>query len=466
MALLCLSRNHPLSPSVQPDVKAKTLLISASTALIFMEGQNIGSAETKDQNWHQWRGPEATGASTTADPPVQWSETKNVRWKVKTTGFGTSTPIIWGEKIFLLSAVKKAQKTEAKSENAAAAPGGPPRSEKPSDTYAFVVSCLDRTTGKTLWEKIVREEIPHEGHHRDHGFASASPVTDGEHLIAYFGSRGLYCLDFSGKVLWEKDFGNMTTRNGFGEGASPALHGNTVIVNWDHEGDDDFIAAFDKVTGKELWRNKRQEPTGWSTPLIVDFKGGQQVIVSATGRSRSYDLLTGKQIWECAGQTVNAIPSPVTDGKTVYLMSGFRGSNLQAIKLGGEGDLSGGSSILWSHNKSTPYVPSPLLVDQRLYFLANNNGILSVWDAGTGKAYIDAERLEGISGVYASPVSAKSKVYICGREGSTLVLKDGPKLEILASNRLDEKIDASPALVGGELFIRGHEHLYSLKEMP
>jgi outer membrane protein assembly factor BamB len=303
--------------------------------------------------------------------------------------------------------------------------------------------------------------VPHEGHHQDHGFASASPVTDGEHVLAYFGSRGLYCYDLEGNLKWEKDFGDMQTRNGFGEGSSPALHGNTVVAYWDHEGDD-FIIALDKRNGNELWRKPRNEATGWSTPLIVEHAGQRQVVINATGKVRGYDFATGNPIWEIGGQAANTIPSPVSADGIVYVTSGHRGSALQAIKLGFTGDLADTAALLWSHGKSTPYVPSPLLVDGLLYFIASNQPLLSCFDAKTGKPHFEAERLAGIFGIYASPVSAKDRVYVLGREGTCLVLKKGPTLEILATNKLNDKTDASIALVGNELFIRGHENLYCI----
>lgn len=440
------------------------------------------NAAPSDQNWPAWRGPLLNGVSPTGDPPIEWSEANNVKWKVKVPGRGTSTPIIWENQIFLQSAVPTGKKVEppaAKPETGgpaagavAQAPegqrrrggGGGMRSQKPTEVLRFDVISLDRKTGSVLWQKTMREELPHEGHHGDHGFASYSPITDGQHLISYFGSRGLHCLDLKGNIKWQKDLGKMQTKNSFGEGSSPALYQNTVVVLWDHEGAD-FIAAFDKNSGKELWHEARDEDTTWSTPLIVPVNGKPQVIVSATRKIRSYDLATGKQIWECAGMTDNAIPTPVTADGVLYATSGFRGSALLAIKLAGAlGDLADTPAILWKHNKSTPYVPSPLLYGDKLYFFAGNNAMLSCFDVKTGKPLIDAERIEDLQGVYASPVGVKDRVYLIGRNGAAKVIKHSDKVEVLASNRLDDRIDASPAIAGKELFLRGHEHLYCLAE--
>lgn len=456
-------------------------------------------------SWPQWRGPLATGVAPLADPPNEWSETKNVKWKVKIPGAGSSTPAIWGNKVFILTAIATGKKPEKKTAeflgNAApygdgtnaetprpefqprregrppgrdgfrGGPGGPGgfrggpgggRGEAPSELYQFVILCIDRNTGKTIWQKIAREEVPHEGTQQNNTFASASPITDGKHVFAFFGSRGLYCYDMDGNLKWSKDFGNMQTRNGFGEGASPALHGNTLVVYWDDETENDFIIAFDAKTGDQLWKNPRKEETGWSTPLIVEHDKKFQVVVNATGKVRSYNLADGKEIWSSGGQTVNAIPTPVADMNTVYVTSGFRGSALHAIALGRTGDLTGTDAIRWSHDKNTPYVPSPLLVDSLIYFVKSTDAMLSCLDAKTGKVNFEAERLEDLNGIYASPVAAKDRVYVLGRNGVCVVLKKGNKLEIIATNKLNDKTDGSLALAGKEIFIRGAENLYCI----
>ena len=459
--------------------------------LIAAAAPAFGADGDSASHWPQWRGPLANGVAPEGNPPTTWSETENVKWKIKLPGAGTGTPIIWGNQIFIQAAIPTGKKIEPAAENKAAANfspnvfgrpqtpaapatpapgdgqrqrrpgGGGGGGEKPSEVHQFALISIDRATGRTQWQKIAREEVPHEGHHRDHGFASYSPVTDGRLVFSWFGSRGLHCYDVKGELKWQKQLGQQRTVAGFGEGNSPALSGDTLVVNWDHEGDD-FIAAFDKTTGRELWRNPRDEKTTWSTPLIVQYDGKPQVIVSASQRIRSYDLATGKQLWECGGMTANVIPTPVSDFGMVYAASGFRGNSLLAIKLGRTGDLTDSDAIAWKHGKSTPYVPSPLLYGDKLYFLAGNNPVFSCFNAKTGQTLIDAERLEGPSGFYASPVGAGGRVYLAGRNGTSLVLKNSDKLEILATNKLDEKFDASPAVVGHELFLRGHEYLYCI----
>jgi outer membrane protein assembly factor BamB len=400
----------------------------------------------------------ATGAAPAANPPVRWSETENIKWKVAVPGFGTSTPVIWEDRVFLLSARASGNKAESLP-----TAGNAFGTFKPEDAYQFILLCYNRADGSLRWQQVARELVPHEGHHRDHGFASASPVTDGQHVFVHFGSRGTYCYDLDGRLVWERDLGDMQTRNAFGEGSSPALHGDTLVINWDHEGED-FIVALDKRTGDTRWRKDRDEPTGWSTPLVVERETRPQVIVNATGKVRSYDLTTGEQIWELGGQTANAIPSPVAQDGVAYITSGFRGSALFAVRLGATGDLTRTEAILWSHNKSTPYVPSPLLCEGLLYLVSGNSGRLSCFDAKSGQAHYEAEQMPGLLGIYASPVAAAGRVYVMGREGTAVVLKAAPEIAVLATNKLEDKVDASLAVVDRELFVRGHQHLYCIAE--
>jgi outer membrane protein assembly factor BamB len=466
-------------------VASLVVVISAPAARAATTAEPAAATTTRaESNWPQWRGPLASGAAPTADPPITWGEGRNVRWKVKLPGRGTSTPIIWGDSIFIQAAIP----TGKAADGAAAAPAAPrtagpvpgdrPGGRRggggggfgalppPTEPYQFVLLCLDRKTGQPRWQKVAREEVPHEGHHRDHGFSSYSPVTDGAHVYAYFGSRGLHCYDTDGNLKWQKDLGRMQTRNGFGEGSSPALFADTIVVNWDHEGDD-FIVALDKSNGEQRWRELRDEDQTWSTPLIVEHDGQAQIITAATNRVRSYDLKTGKQIWEAPGLTTNTIPSPVAGDGMVFATAGFRGSALYAIRLGHSGDLSGTDAIAWSAKRGTPYVPSPLLYGERLYLYSGNNAMLSCYDAKTGKPVIETERIDDIDGVYASPIGADGRVYLVGRNGATVVIKHldkSDKVEVLATNQLDERFDASPAAAGKELFLRGHEYLYCVAE--
>lgn len=421
-----------------------------------------------EKNWHQWRGPHATGAAASdANPPLTWSETENVRWKVAIPGMGHATPIVWEEKIFVQTAIQgEAQKVKEPDDDNPFSGFFRQRGGGPTNTYQFALLAINRSDGSILWQKTLREEVPHEGTHQDASFASNSPVTDGEYVYAYFGSRGLYCVDMDGNVKWEKDIGEMRKSNAFGEGSCPVLYGNTLIIVQDHEGPTpSFIIALDKRNGDVLWKTERDERTTWTTPLVVEQDGKPQVIVSATNRTRSYDLANGKMLWECGGLTRNVIPTPVADDGFVYVTSGFRGNSLQAIRLDvAKDDITNSDAIVWQHNRNTPYVPSPLLYQDALYFLKSNDGILSAFNIKTGEANYGPERLQGISNVYSSIVGAAGRVYIASRNGTVLVVKHSPTFQVLATNKLDDSFNASPVIVGSELYLRGQAYLYCIAE--
>ncbi len=415
-----------------------------------------------EKNWHQWRGPNATGAAAFGNPPVEWSEAKNIKWKVAIPGSGSATPVVWGDTMYLLSAVPTDKRAAAPAGEAAVARGRGPSSPKPELFHQFTVFAVSRKDGKTLWQRVVKEEVPHEGGHPTNSFASGSAITDGDMIYAHFGSHGFYALDMKGNVKWSADFGKMTTRNGFGEGATPALYGDTVVVLWDHEGDD-FVAALNKKTGKELWRTPRREATTWTTPLIVEAGGKAQVVIAATSSVIGYDLASGQQIWQGPALTPNAIPSPVYGDGILYVTSGFRGNMLYAVKLAdAKGDISNSPAILWKYDRDTPYVPSPLLYGNELYFLKSNNGILTVFNAKTGEKLYGEQRLEDVPNVYASPVGAGGKVYIAGRDGATAVIERGGIFKLLSVNKLDDNFDASPVVIGDELYLRGKKNLYCI----
>jgi outer membrane protein assembly factor BamB len=421
-----------------------------------------GTPEQWLDNWHQWRGPLANGTAPRGDPPVRWDEKTNVKWKAEIPGKGSSTPIVWGDQVFVLTAIDTGRTAAADD-----LPKGDGRFEKktnaPTTYHQFVVLSLDRRTGKVRWQKTATEQVPHEGHHSTHSYAAGSPTTDGKHLYVSFGSRGLYCYDLEGELQWQRDLGKLNTRLGWGEAITPTLHGDTLLVCCDQEADS-YITALDALTGKSIWKTPRDEKSTWTTPLVVDFQGGTQVIVNGNNRVRSYDLATGKEIWQCGGQTVNPIPSAVRFGDQVICMSGYNGATALAIPLDATGDVTKSDKIAWHHARGTPYVPSPLLVGDRLYFTDVNDARLTCLDARTGKPVLDKVRLPNLKSIYASPVCAAGRIYLPDRDGTTLVFKNGDKLEVLAANPLGETIDASPAVVGKQLFLRGEKHLFCIEE--
>ncbi len=438
----------------------------AALVLCACVAPTLVSAQPRDGDaekfWGQWRGPNATGVAPLADPPLEWSETKNVRWKIEVPGRGSASPIVWGDLLFVLTAVPVREPVQRQGDG-----GGQRRGSAQSiPVHEFITLAINRHTGQVVWQRVACTERPHEGHQLANGtFASGSAVTDGEHVYAYFGSRGLYAYDMEGNLQWERDFGTKFQRNAFGEGTTPALYENTLVITWDHLGGQSVTVAVDKRTGEDLWSADRDEIDTWATPLIVEHEGRVQVITPAMNHVRSYDLETGELVWQSRGTTMNAIPSPVAADGMVFVTSGYRGNSLQAIRLAGaKGDITGSDAIVWTLDRDTPYVPSPLLYGDTLYILKTNSGILSAFDPKTGEAHYRLQRLEGVPNVFASPVGAADRVYIPGRDGTTLVIRRGPKFEVLASNTLDDGFDASPAIVGNEIYLRGYTYLYAIAE--
>ena len=270
--------------------------------------------------------------------------------------------------------------------------------------HKLIVMAIDRKTGKVLWEKVAKTVVPHEGYHRMYGsFASNSPVTDGQPRLCLLGSNGIYCYDFSGKLIWERDLGvKMKMRLQFGEGAAPALHGNTLIQTFDQEADS-FMVALDKTNGKELWRASRDEMSSWSTPLVIEHKGKKQTIIAATRKVRSYDLDTGKVLWEAAGLGSNVIPAPVFINDTVFVMSGHRDPKLMALRIDGTGDISGTERVLWSQTRGLSYTASPVLHEDKLYALTDN-GFMSCFNTKTGEPHYVQTRLPQADTFKASPL--------------------------------------------------------------
>lgn len=418
-----------------------------------------GASAAALNNWPQWRGPLANGVAPHADPPVRWSETNNLRWKISLPGQGHASPIVFGDSVYLLAAVPVGEAQKPVHDDAPGVHDSVPVTRR----HQFIALAVSRRDGSISWQKVLREEWPHEGGHVTGSLASNSPVTDGEHLYAFFGSRGLYCLDLKGEVKWQKDLGRMHTLHAHGEGSSPVLHGDRLIVCWDHEGDS-FLYAFDKRTGKQLWKTARDEKTAWATPLVVDCEAKTQVIVSATKRVRSYDLATGTLLWECAGLTDNVVSSPVfTDGVVITGNSYYQQAMLAIRLSGAKGDLTGTDRVAWKLNRMTPYVSSPLLYGDTLYFLRHNQNILSRLEPTTGQPRGEPLRLEGINDfIFASPVGAAGRIYVTGRDGATIVLRHDRENAILAVNQLNDSFSASPAVVGGELYLRGEHFLYCL----
>jgi outer membrane protein assembly factor BamB len=412
-------------------------------------------------NWPHWRGPLANGTAPKGDPPLSWNAQTNIKWKAALAGRGSATPIVWGNQVFILTAIKT-ERVASPAELPKADGKLEVKTVPPTNYYQFVVLSFDRASGKLRWRQVAAEKVPHEGHHPTHSYAAGSPTTDGRFLYVSFGSFGVYCYDLDGKLVWQRDLGRIHSRLGWGEAVTPVIYGDCLLLNWDQEVGSALI-CLNARTGETRWRAERDEKTSWNTPLVVEHKGQTQVIVNGTKRVRSHDLATGAVLWECSGMTVNAIPSPVAADGIVYCMSGYQGALAVAVSLDSRGDLSGEGKTLWRVKKGTPYVPSPLLLGDRLYFTQANTAQLTILDIKTGRTVVDRERLPGVNSFYASPMAAGGRIYWVDRDGTTIVIRQGDRLEVLATNRLDDPIDASPAVAGRQLFLRGEKYLYCIE---
>jgi outer membrane protein assembly factor BamB len=397
-------------------------------------------------DWPHWRGPNDDGMAR-GDAPLRWSDTERIAWKAPVPGRGFSSPVIWGDRIFLTTAVPT---------STAVSRGAIPE-------HRFLALAFDRKTGAKLWENVARVATPHESHHAQYGsFASNAPVTDGTHVFVFFGSRGLYCYTLDGKLVWQKDFGPMRMFMGFGEGAWTALDGNKLFVVLDQE-DSSFLVALEKTSGRELWRTPRQGNTNWSGPYLTTANGRRQLIVSASREVVSYDPETGALLWRARGLGQNTIPAPVAADGLVFVMSGFRNPNLMAIRLDREGDLTNTDAIVWQNQRGNAYTASPVLYDGRLYVLTDS-GMLSAFDAKTGKPFYQQVRLPKPYNFKASPVGVNGKLYLASENEDVIVVKMGDTFEVLDTNTLtDEQFIATPAVANGEIYLRGRNTLYAIR---
>lgn len=411
-----------------------------------------------ETTWPTWRGTYATGVSKQAKPPTCWSETKNIRWKIPLSGKGHSTPVVWGDYIFLTLAQGFGETAQPERANAPGAHGNLMEVQK----QRFVVVAISRQNGEVLWETICFQDMPREGGYASASFASQSPVTDGKNVYASFGSNGIYCLDFTGKIIWFKDLGQMHTKHAHGEGSSLALYKKVLFINWDHEGAS-FLVALDVKTGTEKWKVPRDEKTSWASPIVITHNGQPQLIVSATTRIRSYEPGTGKLIWACGGLSDNVVASPVYGSGILICGSSYNIKSMVAIDLDlAKGDITGTDAVIWQRKQQTPYVPSPLLYDDTIYFLRHYQGYLSQVDIKTGKTIGGPYKLGGLGNIYSSPVGAANKIYVTGTNGTTVVLSHEKSCKTLATNTLDDSFSASAVAVEETLILRGEHSIYCI----
>ncbi len=422
-------------------------------------------ADDPAQHWHSFRGPDGNGVSANAHPSINWSgDSENLKWKIEVPGKGSSSPIVWGDKIFLMTAVdtKKGDGKAVAPRQAQQSGRGRGRSSAPSTVHEFWVMCFNRNDGEVLWKKPVNSEAPHAGVHSSSSFCASSPVTDGEYVYCSFGSYGLYCLDMVGDVIWTKDLGKMSMRGSFGEGASPGLFQDKLVVVTDQEGQS-HVEVMDAKTGKEIWKKKRDVLSGWATPRIVEHDGKTQVVVNGLNVI-SYDIKDGSIIWECGKLTGNPIPTPIIDGDNIICMTGWKSPACISIPLNSKGNISDSDKVNWRSRELGPYVRTGVLYKGILYGTKTMQPVITALDSSTGEPVIETARLDGIKGLYASLVAADDHIFVTGRSGTTLVLKHGKTLDVVATNNLGEDVDSTPALVDEQLFIRGAKHLFCFED--
>jgi hypothetical protein len=422
------------------------------------------------QHWPAFRGANAAGVADGTPTAVKWNvaTNQNVAWKTPVPGVAVSSPIVWGDRVFVSTAISS-------DPNQSIRTGfyGDVEPVKDSSKHTWRLLALDKKSGKVLWDKIAYEGVPKTKRHPKSSQASATPVTDGRHVIVSFGSEGLYAYDFDGKLLWQKDLGVLNAGWFFdpdyewGFASSPIIYRNMVIVQCDIQRDS-FIAAFDTGTGKEIWRTGREEIPSWSTPTIFEANGKAELVTQATTFTRGYDPMTGKELWKYSGNSEIAIPTPIVGPGVVVITNGYRGVQpIVALKPGATGDITLQNNatksdfVSWSTKRGGPYIPTPLIYGDQLYVL--NNGVLTSYKVATGEQ-VYQKRLGGTGGSFsASPVAADGKIYCSSEDGDVYVIKAGPEYEELAKNAIGEVLMATPAISDGLIIFRGLKNVYAIK---
>jgi len=438
-------------------------VLSASIAL---------AGETGPGSWPSFRGERGSGLAAGPAPPIQWDGVKpvNVRWKAAVPGLAHSSPIVWGDRVFLTTAVPREGEPYLRTGlygDVDSVEGEPPQ--------AWRVLALDRRTGAVLWERTAHEGPPKARRHMKATHANSTPATDGKRLVALFGSEGLYCYDLHGKLLWKRDLGVLdagwffNSAYAWGFGSSPIIHGDLVIVQADVDGGS-FLAALSLNDGREVWRTSREEIPSWGTPTIVPAGDGVELVTNGSRYLRGYHPATGAELWKVANKSEITVATPVYADGLVFISNGYRPvPSLHAIRPGGRGDLSlkegeaRNDRVAWYLDRGGTYLPTPIVVGEHLYTLANQ-GVLTCYRAATGEKMYQ-ERLGGKGGSFsASPVAAGDRIYLPSEEGDVFVVKAGAKYELLATNPMGEVMIATPAIADGTLFVRTRGHLVAIAE--
>jgi hypothetical protein len=422
-------------------------------------------------DWPQFRGESASGIGTAANPPVKWDAVSgtNILWKVEVPGLAISSPIVWGDVIYLTTAISSDTTQKFKTGlygNTDPAPDLSP--------HTWKVMAYDKKTGKLLWDQVAHQGIPKTKRHPKSSQASATPVTDGKVVVAWFGSEGLYAYSAAGKLLWSKDLGLQNAGwffdpdSEWGVGSSPVIYKNTVIILCDRQ-KDSFIAAFDLKTGKEMWRTSRAEIPSWATPGIVQSQARTEIVTNAARAIRGYDAATGKELWTLGPNSEIPCPTPISGQGLIFVTSGYAPLQpIYAIKIGSNGDLTikdgkeSSDAITWSKKTGGAYLPTPILYGDLLY-VVNINGILGGYDAKTGDR-IYQQRIDTGGSFTASPVAAGGNLYFATEDGDIYVVKAGAKYELITKNPMGEAMLATPAWADDMLIVRGERHLFAIAE--
>jgi len=431
------------------------------------------STAARAQNWPQFRGAHASGvAEGTKATPAAWDAAKsqNVAWKTPIPGLSHASPVVWGDKVFVITAVSSAAKDETRF-----GLYGDVEPVKDDPKHTYKVYALDKRTGKVLWERAAWEGVPKVKRHPKSTHAAATPATDGKYVVALFGSEGLYAYDLNGKLLWKQDLGTLDAGWFYDPdyqweyGASPIIYKNMVIVQADIQ-KDSFIAAYDLKTGKRLWMTPREEIPSWSTPTVVEGKTRAELVTNGTKAIRGYDPATGKELWRLTPNSEVITPTPIFAHDLIYVTSGYRPIQpIYAIKPGATGDITlkegkdSSEFIAWSKQRGGPYMPTPIVYGEHLYTISNQ-GVVTAYNAKTGERLYQ-ERVGGKGGAFtASPVAADGKLYFSSEDGEVFVVKAGPKYEFLGTNPVGEVIMATPAISDGLVIVRALKHVYAFGE--
>ena len=434
-------------------------LVAALVALL------LGSAGVSAENWPQWRGPGGQGISRETKLPATWTPEKNIAWKAAVPGRGLSAPVVWNDRVFITTAIEGEQVSGAKA--VAHTNGGKPFIHPDSvgadRKHTYKAMAFDGRTGALVWERTAWEGVPFDDRHRKSSFASPSVATDGSRVFAYFGAEGVFAYDVNGKPLWNASIGKVKTL-GLGAASSPVIYQNLVILQCDDdEGKDSAIVALDVVTGKERWRTKRPVQVSWSTPVLVPAGNRIELVTNGTEWVIAYDPANGKEVWRAKGVESNAIHTPMVGDGVVVVTAGFPAKKAIAIKPGGTGDVTGTARILWTYDKGTAYVVSPILY-QGLVYLVNDRGVMTALDAKTGEVQYEGGRVPVPASFMGSPVAADGQILMTSEDGDTFVIKAGATHDVITTNSVGEPVYSTLAISNGRIYIRGERHLFAIGE--